>query len=81
LSSCYSGAVQQYGGHIMALFKAIALGAFLTWFVTLFIGSAGSSGGHLYIRHVIISGHTIYWSWPLFIASTGLSGGIFWMMK
>lgn len=65
----------------MALFKAIALGALLTWLMSLFIGSAGSSGGQLYVRQLIIGGQAIYWSWPLFLASTGLAGGIFWLMK
>lgn len=65
----------------MAFLKAIVLGAFLTWIVSLFIGSAGSTGGQLYIREIALADHTVLWSWPLFIAGTGLAWGILCLMK
>lgn len=65
----------------MAFIKAVALGAFLTWLVALFVGSTGSTGGHLYIQHFILGEYELLWSWPLFVSSTGLSWGILWMMR
>ena len=65
----------------MALFKALPLGAFLTWIVSLFIGSAGSTGGYLSIHKLVLADHTILWSWPLFVAATGLALGILLLMK
>ncbi len=65
----------------MAFLKAIVLGAFLTWIVALFIGSAGSTGGQLYIGELSIADHKLLWSWPLFVTGTGLSWGILCMMK
>lgn len=66
----------------MAFIKALALGAFLTWLVSLFVGSTGSTGGQLYIQHFRLGGgYTLLWSWPLFVSSTGLSWGILWMMR
>lgn len=65
---------------MVALLKAIVLGAVLAFIVSLFIGSGGSSGGLLNVRHVAIEGHAFYWSWPLFLVGTGLSFGIFLML-
>ncbi len=62
------------------LLKAIVVGVFLAWLVSLFIGSGGSSGGMLYIRHVAVSGYEFYWSWPLFVIGTGLAFGLFLLM-
>ena len=64
---------------MFALLKAIVLGAFLAWIVSLFIGSGGSGGGMLYVRHVAVMDYHFYWSWPLFVVGTGLAFGIFLM--
>ena len=66
---------------MFALLKAIVLGAVLAFVVSLFIGSGGSSGGLLNVRHVTVEGYAFYWSWPLFLIGTGLSFGIFLMME
>jgi len=60
--------------------KALVPGGFLTWIVSLFIGSAGSSGGYLQIRLFDVYGYDTYWSWPLMFAATGLSWAILLMM-
>ena len=65
---------------MFAFLKAIVLGIFLALLVSLFIGSAGSSGGMLHVFQVNFEGYTFYWSWPLFLVGTGLSFGIFMMM-
>lgn len=65
----------------MAFIKALVLGAFLTWIVSLFVGSTGSTGGHLYIQHFRLEGYVLLWSWPMFVGSTGLSWGILWLMR
>lgn len=65
---------------MFALLKAIVVGVFLAWLVSLFIGSGGSGGGMLYVRHVAVAGYEFYWSWPLFVIGTGLAFGIFLLM-
>ena len=65
---------------MFAFLKAIVLGAVLAFIVSLFIGSGGSSGGLLNIRHVAIEGFAFYWSWSLFLIGTGLSFGIFLLL-
>ena len=65
---------------MFAFLKAIALGIFLAFIVSLFIGSGGSSGGMLNVRLVTIEGFDFYWSWALFVIGTGLSFGIFLLM-
>ena len=66
---------------MFAFLKAAALGAFLAFIVSLFIGSGGSSGGMLNVRHVAIEEFQFYWSWPLFLIGTGLSFGMFMIME
>ena len=65
---------------MFAFLKAVALGIFLAFIVSLFIGSGGSSGGLLNVRLVTIEGYHFYWSWALFVVGTGLSFGIFLIM-
>jgi hypothetical protein len=65
---------------MFAFLKAVALGIFLAFIVSLFIGSGGSSGGMLNVRLVTIEGYQFYWSWALFVIGTGLSFGIFLLM-
>lgn len=66
---------------MFAFLKAIVLGMFLALLVSLFIGSAGSSGGMLHVRSVHFEGYQFYWSWALFLIGTGLSFGIFLLME
>lgn len=71
---------------MIAMFKAIPFGIFLTLLVALFIGSGGSSGGMLAIFpfDVVVAeinlDVTLYWSWTLFIAGTCLAFAILLMM-
>jgi hypothetical protein len=65
---------------MFAFLKAVALGIFLAFIVSLFIGSGGSSGGMLNVRSVTIEGYQFYWSWALFVIGTALSFGIFLLM-
>lgn len=63
------------------LLKSIVFGAILAFIVSLFIGSGGSTGGILNVRHFVIEGVGFYWSWMLFLVGTGLSFGLMLMMK
>ncbi len=65
---------------MIALFKAIPLGAFLTLAVALAIGSAGSAGGVLEVFGFMVEGQRLYWSWSMFLAATGLSWALLAMM-
>lgn len=65
---------------MIALIKALLPGALLSWLVSTFIGSKGSTGGLLNIQHVTISDTQIYGSWTLFIIGTALAWAIFKMM-
>jgi len=65
---------------MFSFLKALVLGAFLAFIVSLFIGSGGSSGGMLYVREVAVQGYDFYWSWPLFVIGTALAFGLFIMM-
>ena len=65
---------------MFSFLKAIVVGAVLAFVVSLFIGSGGSSGGVLNVRHVTVADYHFYWSWALFVAGTGLAFGIFVMM-
>jgi len=66
---------------MFAFLKAVALGAFLAFIVSLFIGSGGSSGGTLNVRHFVVADVGFYWSWALFLIGTGLSFGLFLLME
>ncbi|HWK42422.1 MAG TPA: hypothetical protein VNR60_10875 [Croceibacterium sp.] len=66
---------------MIALLKAVVLGAVLAFVVALFIGSGGSSGGMLNVHTVAIQGHQFFWSWPLFLLGTGISFGLFLLME
>jgi hypothetical protein len=63
------------------LIKAMIFGAILAFIVSLFIGSGGSTGGMLNVRHFVIEGVGFYWSWVLFVAGTALSFGLILMMS
>lgn len=65
---------------MFAFFKAVVLGAVLAFVVSLFVGSSGSSGGLLHVRHVAVADFDFYWSWPLFVGGAALSFGIFLLM-
>lgn len=58
---------------MVAFIKAFVPGTLLTWLVSLFIGSAGSTGGVLYIHHLSYGDHELFWSWPLFVVGTLLA--------
>ena len=58
---------------MIALFKAVPLGAFLTLVLALFIGAGESSGGVLEVFGFSVEGYRLYWSWALFCAGTGLA--------
>ena len=65
----------------MEFFKAVPLGAILTYVVALLIGSQGSSGGQLSIFRAEIYQFDLWWSWPLFFAGTGLAWGIMMLQR
>ncbi len=71
---------------MIAMFKAIPFGIFLTLLVSLFIGSGVSSGGALHVFPIDVAiaemgiDMTVYWSWRLFIAATGLAFALLLMM-
>lgn len=58
---------------MIALFKAIPFGVFLTLVLALFIGAGGSGGGALEVFGFSVEGYRLYWSWVLFCAGTGLA--------
>lgn len=64
---------------MIAFFKAIPFGAFLTVLVALFMGSGGATGGmlHIFAVDVLLPEYGIdfgfYWSWMLFLAGTFLA--------
>jgi hypothetical protein len=72
---------------MIALFKAVPFGIFLTLLVALFIGSGGGSGGTLAIRSFDVEvaqlgvNAKMYWSWYLFLGGTGLSWVLLLMMS
>jgi len=65
---------------MFALLKAIVIGAAFAFILSLFIGSGGSTGGMLNVRHVAVADYHFYWSWALFVVGTGLAFGILVMM-
>lgn len=71
---------------MIALFKAIPLGALLTFLVCLFIGSSGGTGGFLEIRNMDVDiaalgvSFDMHWSWTMFAIGTGLAWAILFMM-
>ena len=66
---------------MIELFKAVPFGTMLTWFVSLFMGSAGSSGGVLTIRLVEIADTSFHWSWPLFMIGTLLAWALMLLQR
>lgn len=65
---------------MVALFKAVPLGAMLTLLVALFIGSGGSGGGVLEVFAFTIESMRLYWSWALFCLGTALAWSLMLMM-
>ena len=65
---------------LITFMKALPLGIILTFVVSLFIGSGGSTGGFLNIHYYTVEGVSFYWSWVLLIAGTGLAFALIWMM-
>ena len=65
---------------MFAFLKGIVVGAVFAFVLSLFIGSGGSTGGLLNVRHVTVADFGFYWSWALFVVGTGLAFGIFVMM-
>lgn len=71
---------------MIAMFKAIPFGIFLTLLVALFMGSGGTSGGMLNIFPFDVQyadwglDFRLYWSWGLFMGGTALSFFIIMMM-
>jgi hypothetical protein len=66
---------------MFAFLKSIVLGAVLAFIVSLFIGSAGATGGPLNVRSYTIEEVQIFWSWPLFVIGTALWFGILLLME
>tara|TARA_A100001391_G_scaffold99255_2_gene65870 strand:+ start:2263 stop:2484 length:222 start_codon:yes stop_codon:yes gene_type:complete len=64
---------------MIALFKAIPFGIFLSLLVALFMGSGGATGGMLAIERLDVDlaqygiDMKLYWSWYLFLGGTVLS--------
>ena len=69
---------------MVAFFKALPFGIFLTILVCLFIGSGGSTGGLLNVHsfHVELMDFNVklYWSWAVFIGGTLLAWFLILMM-
>jgi len=70
----------------MSFFKALPLGALLSWIVASILGAQHSKGGMLGVFNAAYGNplfpHAIaifYWSWPVFIGGTGLACALFWM--
>jgi hypothetical protein len=51
----------------MGLMKALVPSTILTLMIAAVVGSAGSSGGMLFLESTSIGGHSFYWSWPFFM--------------
>jgi hypothetical protein len=65
---------------MFAFLNSIVLGAVLAFIVSLFIGSAGGTGGPLNVRSYTIEEVRFFWSWALFVIGTALSFGILLLM-
>jgi len=65
---------------MLNLIKALVPGAFLSWIISTFVGTRGSTGGLLHIEHFAFQGYQIYGSWTLLLIATGLSWAILMMM-
>jgi len=71
---------------MIALFKAVPFGIFLTLLVALFMGSGGGTGGTLAIRSFDVDiaqlgiDFELYWSWYLFLGGTFLTWALMLMM-
>jgi hypothetical protein len=63
-----------------SLIKALLPGALLSWLVSTFVGSEGSTGGVLNIERITLYGHSFLWSWMLFFVGAGLAWALFAMM-
>jgi hypothetical protein len=65
---------------MIALLKAIVLGAILTAIGAAIFGSAGTSAGFLNVHMMTLLDYHFHWSWVLFVGGTGLAWAILWMM-
>ena len=60
--------------------KAIPFGIFLSWILSLFMGSGGTTGGVLAVHRMHIYDVSFYWRWPLFFAGLALTWALLLMM-
>lgn len=66
---------------MIAMFKALPMGVFMTLLAALFLGSGGFGGGTFAVFGFMLEGTRLYWSWPLFCLSTALAWTILLMMR
>jgi hypothetical protein len=64
----------------MTLIKALIIGGFLTWLLSLVFGKNHQQAGWLSVHQMAVLDYHVYWSWPLFVAATGLAWAIMAMM-
>ncbi|OYX65765.1 MAG: hypothetical protein B7Y88_07600 [Sphingomonadales bacterium 32-64-17] len=71
---------------MIALFKAIPFGIFLSLLIALFMGSGGATGGMLAVERLDVDlaqygiDIKLYWSWYLFLGGTVLTWFLLLMM-
>lgn len=65
----------------MDVVRAIPFGAFLSWIVSLFLGTSGYRGGQLAITSIELGETAFLWSWPIFVIGTVLSWILFAMQR
>ncbi|HET9629214.1 MAG TPA: hypothetical protein VFP14_06990 [Novosphingobium sp.] len=65
---------------MIQLFKAIPPGLLLSWLVSTFVGTRGSTGGLLNIQHLSVNGTQVLISWTLALIGTALGWALLKMM-
>ena len=65
---------------MLSFVKALPFAIFLSWILSLFMGTGGTSGGVLAVHRVHIVDVSFFWSWPLFFLGLALTWALLLMM-
>ena len=66
---------------MISLIKGLPFGLLLSWLVSTFIGTEGSTGGMLNIQHIPVHGTVVLFSGTLFVIGSALAWALIKMME
>ena len=62
---------------MVSLIKAVVPGSLLSWIVSLFVASSGSTGGFLFVHRIMLGDYALAWSWAVLVIGMSLGWFVF----